>query len=468
MATDLKLDTPLGVPPAVDPGAPPAPADQAKPAAPTDLAGWYRSEMDTLIPKFEAANKAAQESIARRSTDLAGVRERVVTAPGLPESPELPAPPPAPKITARPFLASVPGEDAVTSLNKAMAGFGLMAQMAVGIRGGFPQGALAAYTGALEGWQAGDQRRAANQWQTYMGELKQHERDVAAIRMKYDDAVRKWGGDQDRLKTELGILAAEHGLGREAIALSFQEPERALANLNTTAKLLGDMQASAANLALKNAMWLDDRSMKLAKMAQDAAEHQAAQALKAKEFEQKERFHADTLQAQRERATEKPISGPVAERAAALQEAMTSRDQINALRADPKIKAELDAWIGPVASRRRLGSWIPGGAYQPPAAVVKMDQALANLRNTALKARSGGAVTEPEQKRFDIEFPNVAEPPEMFWKKYDAIERNVAQNAETFRATAMPNQPASVMQPVNPQAQAPAPSAGWGPVQVLP
>jgi hypothetical protein len=272
-----KAETPPA--PVAPPGPPPPPPAEVEVKPPASIADWYRQEMDTLIPRFDAASKAAQESIAQRSQDLRGVRERVATAPGLPESPALPDTPQAPKITARPFLASVPGEDAVTSLNKLMSGLGLIAQMAVGIRGGFPEGALAAYTGALNGWQAGDQRRAANEYQTFLGELKTYDRDVAAIRTKYDDAVRKWGGDQDRLKTELGILAAEHGLGREAIELSFRDPQRAYEQLNTTAKLLGDMQSSAANLAMKNAQWYADRELKLL------------------DFAQKEKFHREKLAA---------------------------------------------------------------------------------------------------------------------------------------------------------------------------
>jgi hypothetical protein len=55
---------------------------------------------DTLLPKFEAASKAAQESIAQRGQELRGFRERVATAPGMPDSPELPEAPRAPKITA--------------------------------------------------------------------------------------------------------------------------------------------------------------------------------------------------------------------------------------------------------------------------------------------------------------------------------------------------------------------------------
>lgn len=462
---DLTLSTPLGQDTtAAPPGSPPPPETQATPApepeAPKDLASWYGGEISKLLPRFDAANKAAQESIASQQKQLGEYKTRALGAPGLPESPELPETPQAPKITARPFLAGMPGEDPIQSLNKLMAGFGLMAEMAAGIKGGFPQGALSAYQGALEGWHQGDQVHAANQLQTFMGQLKQHDRDVNAIRTKYEDAVRKWSGDQDRLKTELGILAAEHGLGREGIELAFKDPERALSMTNQTAKLLSDMQTSAATLGMKNAQWYADRIMKL----QDFERQQQRDAETVRHNKATEATAVDKLEAAQAK-TEK-LSGPVAERLGALQEAMTSRDQINALRGNPNSMKELNAWLGPVAAQQRLGSWIPGGGFQPPDNVVKLDQALANLRNTALKARSGAAVTEPEQRRFDQEFPKVTDQPDVFWRKYAAIERNLLQNAETFRSTAAPHVPASIVQPNAPLSGG-GPSKGWGKAEVV-
>lgn len=268
------------------PAAPPPPAappDAGEPTPPANVAEWYQQQVGVLLPKFDAATKAAQESIVKRQTDLAGVRGRIATAPGVPEPPALPEQPPAPKITARPFLESAPGEPAVQSLNKAMAGFGLLAQMAVGIAGGFPSGALSAYTGALTGWKQGDLRRGAEEWKNYMAELGQYDRDVRNIRQQYDDVVKKWAADQERMKLELGILAAEHNLGREAIELSFKDPERALAQVNTTAKVLGDMQRDAANIAFKNMEWISDRAYKADVLAQKERHHQQEMEAKAKE-----------------------------------------------------------------------------------------------------------------------------------------------------------------------------------------
>lgn len=443
---ELKLTTPLGQP--EKPGAPPIPSEQAKPAAPPSLAEWYRGEMATLIPKFDAASKAAQESIAQRRTELAGFRQRAATAPGVPESPELPEAPPAPKITARPFLSGMPGEDPVQSLNKLMASMGLMAQMAVGIKGGYPGGALAAYTGALNGWAAGDQRRAANEWQTYLGELKQYDRDVGAIRLKYEDTIRRWGADQDKLKTELGILAAEHGLGREAIALSFQDPHRAMEQLTTTAKLLSDMQTSAANLALKNAMWLDDRSIKLADLA-----------LKTRDLERKE-DQASRTQAMLDRilsgqgmpggggmqfqptvsfgpsgatvgfAPQPPASGEATTMAIGAERLKTAADTISAIKSNPAKKKIVDDYLGPVAGRTVFGKrpqqLMPGGALgEVPPDVIDLDQNLASLNNYTIKLITGAQMGEREADRIRGELPDTTLPPADFWRKYDTTLKNI-------------------------------------------
>ena len=168
----------------------------------------------------------------------------------------MPAAPQAPDIKARPFLDAVPGEGWQQSLQKLMMGTGLIAQMAIGIKGGFPEGALAAYTGALQGWQAGDAIRAGNEWKTYVGQLQQYDRDVGATQQKFENAMKTYGHNQDRLKTEFGILAAEHGLSREGIEMGFREPDRLLSQLNSGVKVMEQMLKDADNVTFRNMMGL--------------------------------------------------------------------------------------------------------------------------------------------------------------------------------------------------------------------
>lgn len=457
MASDLTLTTPLGQ--AKDPGPPPAPGIQDQPAGaevaapPKDLAGWYRSEMDALIPRFEAASKAAQESIAERGVELRGFRERAATAPGMPESPDLPESPAAPKITARPFLAGMPGEDPIQSLNKAMAGFGLMAQMAVGIKGGFPQGALAAYTGALQGWQAGDLQRGANQWQTYLGELKKHDRDVQSIRTKYDDAVRKWSGDQDRLKTELGILAAEHGLGREAIEMAFRDPERALSMLNTTATTLGDMQAAAANLALKNTMWLADRELKLL------------------DFAQKERFHVDKLKAEKEKDRGPKLSDENALRQQFLTQAkdfVTIRDSYDRL-------SRMAQSPSPAGDRAIIFNFMkildPGSVVRETEfeSAARAGSYGERMKAAVEKAYSGEMLTPSMRADFVTQAQGLFAAQQANYQRLEDQFRGIAGRAgmDTSQIVVEMDKPGARAAP--PAGKPPAaPSAGWGPVQVMP
>lgn len=452
MASDLTLSTPLGQ--ATDPGAPPSPETQAQPET-QDLAGWYKSSMDAILPRFEAATKAAQDSIAKRQSELAELRGRTLAAPGLPESPETPPAPAAPKITSRPFLAGGPGDDAITSLNKAMAGLGLIAQMGVGIKGGNPSGALAAYTGALEGWKAGDLRRASNEWTTYLGELKTYDRDVANIRQKYDDAIRKWGADQNKLKTELGILAAEHGLGREAIEMSFREPMMAFEQLNTTTKILGDLQANAAKLAFENMQWVENRAFKLADLKLKTDEL----GLKREEAERKGKFDAlmervltgagqpgaggiptmppgvalhmgpVTLSAP------PPASSEAINQALGIERLRGAMTNIDAIKGTPELRAQIDAYLGPIGGRV---SWyqknVPGGIFgQVPQSVVDMEQNIASYRNYVIKLITGAQMGEKEADRIRQEIPETTDPPDIFWRKYETSKKQVGQMEDIIR-----------------------------------
>lgn len=239
-----------------EPGPPPLPESQARPAEP-DLTGYakiYQQQLDAIRPKYEAAEKLAREGLEQRRQEFGALSERMRATPAAPARPAFGPPPPAPTIQARPFLDGGPGDSWQTSLQKLMAGMGLMAQMAVGIKGGFPSGALAAYTGAVQGWTEGDHLRAANQWKTYLGQLQEYDRSVNSVQQDFENAMKEYGADQDRLKTEFGILAAKHNLDREGIELAFREPDRLMQQLTQGVKLLEQMQTHADNVAFRNLM----------------------------------------------------------------------------------------------------------------------------------------------------------------------------------------------------------------------
>ena len=255
MPADVLRDKEIGIP------APPT-AEAPKPTPAPTLAGYarvYQQEIEKLTPKYEAAEKAAREDLERRKQEIADYKQRVLSSPLAPAPPALPAEPVAPVIAARPFLDAGPGEPWQQSVQKLMMGMGLMAQMGIGIKGGFPGGAWAAYTGALNGWAEGDHIRAANEWKTYMGQLQQYDRSVGRVQQDFENAMRTWGHDQDRLKTEFGILAAEHGLSREGIEMAFKEPDRMMQQLTTSVKIMETMQRDADSLAFRNLMFLQTK-----------------------------------------------------------------------------------------------------------------------------------------------------------------------------------------------------------------
>lgn len=239
------------------PQAPP-PADlPAKRPEPPSLTEWYRSEVERINPRLKAAEDLAQAEHQKWVEGVAGLRQKVEALPAPPEPVEAAPAPSAPKIAARPFLDAMPGEKATDSLQKLLLGVGLLGQMAVGLKGGFPQGATAAYTGALQGWSAGDHERAQNEWQTYLGQLQQYDRDTRNLHTNFRERMERYGADKDRLGLEMGLLAAEHGMGKEGIELAFREPERALGQLDTQVKILDQMNRDAANVTFRNLAQLE-------------------------------------------------------------------------------------------------------------------------------------------------------------------------------------------------------------------
>lgn len=241
-----------------EPGPPPPPPDATEKKATTepDLPGWYRDEYARIKGSFEKADTMAEATLGRQKEQLGELKGRILSSPAAPKAPELPPVPAQKPMTAKPFLEGGPGESWQNSLQKIMMGFGLMGQMAVGLKGGFPNGALAAYSGALEGWQQGDKDRAAREWTNYLDEVQRNEKESRRIRQAFDDKTAEWGHDQERLKTELTLLGAEHGLDGQFLDMARQQPERALKLLDQQTNMWRQMKNDAASLTMKNLMFL--------------------------------------------------------------------------------------------------------------------------------------------------------------------------------------------------------------------
>lgn len=146
-------------------------------------------------------------------------------AKGLPKPPAAPAEPAVPSMAPRPFLNLGDNPSLVQSLNTTLYSLGLLAQMGMGMAKGYPAGALAAYSGALEGWAKGDAVRAENMWKEYLASVGKMTREYQRQRQEYQDIMDRFGLSKDMVATQLSLAAAKNGLTRERIQLAAQKPE---------------------------------------------------------------------------------------------------------------------------------------------------------------------------------------------------------------------------------------------------
>lgn len=202
------------------------------------------------------ATQGAATVYAGERQDLEGMKGQVSELKKqIPDVPPKTTEPPVPQVALRPFGEGLPGQPPVQTLNNVLMSLGLMAQMGYGIMKNYPQGALAAYTGALRGWQQGDAERAIFQWQQYQQEVAAAQREWAKTKQAFDMTMQKYGANLELLRNQMGILAAEHGLGSKMVDLAFRNPEAAAAHINVLGNALRDTIKGTIDLTTKAVMW---------------------------------------------------------------------------------------------------------------------------------------------------------------------------------------------------------------------
>lgn len=232
-----------------DTGGIPAPPPLPK----ISLADQFTQGMAQLRARREATEKAQLEQAETEKAAMAPAREgmREAVSQPLPPVPETPQLPKSPTIAARPFMEGMPGEPPVQVLNRTLMGLGLMAQMAVGISRNNAQGALAAYTGALRGWQQGDRERGENEWKTYLGQVDNLQRDFNNRQRQYHTIWEKYQFDIERRKIEMLLTASEQQEDRRALQLVAQNNDKFMEELKVTGTMLERMHKDAQDLNFK-------------------------------------------------------------------------------------------------------------------------------------------------------------------------------------------------------------------------
>src|SRR5262249_40950126 len=89
----------------------------------------------------------------------------------------------------------------------------------------YPEGALSAWTGALQGWAEGDAIRGDREFVAWKAAVKKG-RDAFADDLAGWHATReKYKDNWEQMKTEMAIKAAKAGASKEAIEALLRQPE---------------------------------------------------------------------------------------------------------------------------------------------------------------------------------------------------------------------------------------------------
>ena len=268
------LAGPSPAPPAAEPSLEALAAQQTAQAQ--TLYDAYIEGMKSANEKYDKASEDMRNFLQRRSEALQPEREayREVVGRPNPKVPEVPAVTPLPATGARPFLEGLPGESTTTSLQRMLTGLSLIAQMGVGIGTGYSRGALAAYTGALEGWQQGDRQRAENEWAQYLQQVAAMQRDYKNRHRAYTDIIEANKWDEQKMRLALGMRAAEFGEEQQAIELAFKDADAFRKRNEVTGAMAAKLQHDAANTTTKLVLQRqkDAHDLELKKLGIESAE----------------------------------------------------------------------------------------------------------------------------------------------------------------------------------------------------
>lgn len=200
--------------------------------------------MGALLPQYEEAQDYEKKSLEARGQRLEGIeakQQEMAKDVAATEVPTPPKEPGVPHITLRPFGEGLPGEGAAQTLNRTMMSLGLLAQMGFGLAKNYPQGALAAFTGALTGWQRGDRERAEQDWLEYQAQVGKAAREWQKNVSRFYMTRRAHADNAEQLKMQMGIEAAKAGVDDRMIQMMFQKPDEAMKVLGMQGKAIQDL-----------------------------------------------------------------------------------------------------------------------------------------------------------------------------------------------------------------------------------
>jgi hypothetical protein len=268
-----------------DPGAPAAPS--GPPAGGfSELAGRiYGAEQS-----WEEAAGRVREGLKRKAEavePILGAAEKELRAPRpMPPPPPTFTPPPSRQLTE--FMAPVEGEHPAVSITKLLQAVGLFATGVSGAARGDARVGLAAFTGAMQGWQAGDKERADRHFADWEAHTTTALEKWKAERQTYQDIMEAANLSLDQ-KMKLVQLAAL----REDNKVMADVAEKK--DLESLIGFLGQQQTHADNLLNARIKIADSREQFNRRQEEVERYHRAMEeakkdAMEARAREQKEKI----------------------------------------------------------------------------------------------------------------------------------------------------------------------------------
>lgn len=252
---------------------PSAPAPAPPPANPITIpgVGSFSDAASAINPTFNAEQEAKQREIEQAKIranamrpEYANIADATKTREGILAT--LPKPPvltPPPSLALRDFLATSENESPIASIGKLIQAMSLFANVAVGGSRQNAVGALAAFTGAMKGWQEGDQLRSNRDFKEWETKTNVALKEYETQRMGYHDALTASGLSLDGRIQQAKLKALELGDTQAVLALES-------GNLDATLKLLTSRDDAQSKLAIQVQKIMDARAEAARKVAADA------------------------------------------------------------------------------------------------------------------------------------------------------------------------------------------------------
>lgn len=246
---------------------------------PQDSFGSLSQQIYGATDEWKAASARVREGVKRKGEAVepsldAAERELRAPRPTPPASPALP-PPPSRQLTE--FLSPVDGESPSASITKLLQAVGLFATGISGAARGDARAGLAAFTGAMKGWQEGDKERADRHFADWEAQTATALTKWKTERQTYQDIMEAANlSIEQRLK--LAHLAALREDNKQAAAIFEQgDLEKSIGFLTKQAASAGEMERWSGTLKQQKEQAEENRKLeeKRIKIAEQAGREQA-------------------------------------------------------------------------------------------------------------------------------------------------------------------------------------------------